>query len=180
MRRRVLPLLMSALMSALLAGALGPGLAPAGATEQQKSSGDVRHVVFVGNNWDGTATILNPRNFHQLGRLNIIPDRQEREMEIATNPDRLAFFLAVRQEIGEGHNQYVDDMYSSNDGRLMIVSRPSYADVVAINLSDGPIKWRFPVSGYRSDHTAISPDGKTVVVSASTGNVVHALDVQTG
>ena len=171
------------LLAALTAALLGAGLLsgpPAAATDQQRAVGDVKKVVFVGNNWDGTATILDPGTFKQIGRINIIPDRSEREMEIATNPDRLAFFLAVRQEIGEGHNQYVDDMYSSNDGQLMIVSRPSYADVVAIRLSDGTIKWRFPVAGYRSDHMAISPDGKTVVVSASTGNVVHALDVQTG
>ena len=171
------------LLAAVTATLLGAGLLsgpPAGATDQQRAVGDVKKVVFVGNNWDGTATILDPRTFQQIGRINIIPDRSEREMEIATNPDRLAFFLAVRQEIGEGHNQYVDDMYSSNDGKLMIVSRPSYADVVAIRLSDGSIKWRFPVAGYRSDHMAISPDGKTVVVSASTGNVVHALNVQTG
>ena len=174
----------------LLAGAtaalLGAGLltGPAAtASDQQPAAGRASHVkkvVFVGNNWDGTATILDARTFEHIGRINIIPDRAEREQEIALNPDRLAFFLAVRQEIGEGHNQYVDDMYSSNDGRLMIVSRPSYADVVAIRLSDGTIKWRFPVSGYRSDHMALSPDGKTVVVSASTGNVVHALDVRTG
>jgi DNA-binding beta-propeller fold protein YncE len=171
--------LLAGVMTLLLGGGLLVA-APAGATEGLRAAADVKKVVFVGNNWDGTATILDPRAFEQIGRINIIPDRAEREREIATNPDRLAFFLAVRQEIGEGHNQYVDDMYSSNDGQLMIVSRPSYADVVAIRLSDGSIKWRFPVSGYRSDHMAISPDGKTVVVSASTGNVVHALDVQTG
>jgi DNA-binding beta-propeller fold protein YncE len=171
------------LLAGLTAMLLGAGLLsgpPATATDGRRAASDVKKVVFVGNNWDGTATILDSRTFEQIGRINIIPDRSDREMEIATNPDRLAFFLAVREEIGEGHNQYVDDMYSSNDGRLMIVSRPSYADVVAIRLSDGSIKWRFPVSGYRSDHMAISPDGRTVVVSASTGNVVHALDVQTG
>jgi hypothetical protein len=178
MNARLLALVATALLgtSTALAGAV----APAGATEGQRPVGHVRRAVFVGNNWDGTATILAPKSFKELGRINIIPDRQEREMEIATNPDRLAFFLAVRQEIGEGHNQYVDDMYSTNDGTMMIVSRPSYADVVAISLKTQQIVWRFPVSGYRSDHMAISPDGSTVVVSASTGNVVHAIDVQTG
>ncbi len=100
--------------------------------------------------------------------------------EIATNPERLAYFLAIREAIGEGNDQYVDDMYSSNDGRLMIVSRPSFADVVAISLETGKIVWRFPVAGQRSDHMAISPDGREVVVSASTGNVVHVLRVSDG
>ena len=62
----------------------------------------------------------------------------------------------------------------------MIVSRPSLADVVAINLNTRRIVWRFVVDGQRADHMAISPDGKRVAVSASTGNVVHILDTATG
>ncbi|MGH3347303.1 MAG: YncE family protein [Nocardioides sp.] len=155
-------------------------VSPAAATEQRQSEGEVRNVVLVGNNWDGTATVLAPGTFRRLGRIDVIPDREEREMEIATNPERLAYFLAIRELIGEGHNQYVDDLYSSNDGELMIVSRPSYADVVAIRLETGEIAWRFPVAGQRADHMAISPDGRRVVVSASTANVVHVLRVRDG
>ena len=40
--------------------------------------------------------------------------------------------------------------------------------------------WRFRVDGQRADHMAMSPDGKRVAVSASTGNVVHILDTFTG
>lgn len=153
---------------------------PAGATEDQTPVGDVESVVFVGNNWEGTVDLLAPGSLERLGRINMIPDQDERMMEIATNPERLAYFLAIREAIGEGNDQLVDDMYTSNDGRLLIASRPSYADVVAISLETREIVWRFPVAGQRSDHMAISPDGETVVVSASTGNVVHAIDVQTG
>ena len=153
---------------------------PAGASEDQTPVGDVKSVVFVGNNWEGTVDLLAPRSLERLGRINMIPDQDERMMEIATNPERLAYFLAIREAIGEGNDQLVDDMYTSNDGRLLIASRPSYADVVAISLETREIVWRFPVAGQRSDHMAISPDGETVVVSASTGNVVHAIDVQTG
>lgn len=110
----------------------------------------------------------------------MIPDRRERMAEIAANPYRLAYFLAIQVLIGEGHHQYVDDMYSSNDGRLVVISRPSFADVVAINLRTRKIVWRFPVSGVRSDHMALSPDGKRVIVSASTGNVVHVLRMRDG
>src|SRR6478735_1426350 len=78
---------------------------------------DLRRAVFVGNNWAGTADILAPDTFERLGRINVIPDKEERVQEIATDPYRLAYFLAIRQLIGEGHDQYVDDMYSSNDGR---------------------------------------------------------------
>jgi YVTN family beta-propeller protein len=141
----------------------------------------VRHAVFVGNNWDGTADVLDPHNnFKRVARINVIPDIDERMFEIVTNPVRLAFFLAIREFVGEGNDQFVDDMFSTKDGRLLIVSRPSLADVVAINLRTREIVWRFPVEGQRSDHMAISPDGTRVAVSASTGNVVHILNTRTG
>jgi YVTN family beta-propeller protein len=82
--------------------------------------------------------------------------------------------------IGEGNDQYVDDMFTSPDGRLLVVSRPSLADVVGIDLATGQVAWRFRVDGQRSDHMAMSPDGRRVAVSASTGNVVHILDTFTG
>ena len=170
---------------ALVVAALGLGLAvlpapPSGATEGQKPQGDARRVVFVGNNWEGTVDLLTPGKFRRLGRINMIPDQDARMMEIATNPERLAYYLAIRQAIGEGHDQLVDDMYTSNDGRLLIASRPSYADVVAISLKTGKLVWRFPVAGQRSDHMAISPNGKKLVVSASTANLVHVLRVSDG
>jgi hypothetical protein len=140
----------------------------------------VRRVVLVGNNWDGTADILRPKSFKRLGRINIVPDKDERMSEIALDPYRMAYFLAIRQLIGEGHDQLVDDLYSSNDGRMVIASRPSFADVVAISLETGQILWRFTVEGVRSDHMAISPNGKKLAVSASTGNVVHVLRVADG
>jgi hypothetical protein len=142
---------------------------------------DLRRVLFVGNNWDGTADVIRPRGgFERIGRINIIPDIEQRMLEIATNPVDLVFFLGIRQAVGEGNDQYVDDMFSTHDGRLLIVSRPSLKDVVAISLKTREIVWRFEVDGQRSDHMAMSPDGKHVAVSASTGNVVHILDVKTG
>lgn len=170
--------LLATAMAALLVVSVA---APAGAAGRVAlPSDDVRRAVFVGNNWDGTADILAPGSFERLGRINVIPDYDERMQEIATNPDRLAYFLAIREEIGEGHDQFVDDMYSSNDGTLLVVSRPSFADVVAISLDTKEIVWRFPVAGYRSDHMAMSPNGKRVVVSASTANLVHVLRVADG
>ncbi len=139
-----------------------------------------RDVIFVGNNWEGMVDVVDRDTYERLGRINGIPDQQEREAAIASNPEDLLFFQGIRLLIGEGNHQYVDDMYSSNDGRLLIVSRPSYADVVGIDIASGEIEWRFEVDGYRSDHMAVSPDGTQVAVSASTGNVVHILDVETG
>jgi hypothetical protein len=141
----------------------------------------LREVLLVGNNWEGTADVIEPRGrFRRIARINIVPDLEQRMAEIATDPVRLGYFLAIRELVGEGNDQYVDDMYTSNDGRLLIVSRPSLRDVVALDLTTGELAWRFVVDGQRSDHMAISPDGRHVAVSASTGNVVHILDVGTG
>ena len=52
--------------------------------------------------------------------------------------------------------------------------------MISLEIATGKIVWRFEVDGQRSDHMAISPDGKRVAVSASTGNVVHILDTATG
>jgi hypothetical protein len=168
-------------LTALAATLVAP---PANAEETrgllERRADDLRRVVFVGNNWAGTADVLAPATFKRLGRINVIPDYDERMQEIATDPYRLTYFLGIRALIGEGHDQFVDDMYASNDGRLLIVSRPSFADVVAIDLRTQEIAWRFAVDGVRADHMAVSPDGETVVVSASTGNVVHALRVEDG
>jgi YVTN family beta-propeller protein len=142
-----------------------------------------REAIFVGNNWDGTADVIvnHPRKrFARVARLDIVPDLEERMLEIYTDPVRLGYFLGIRELVGEGNDQFVDDMFSSNDGRLLVVSRPSLRDVVGIEIASGAIVWRFVVDGQRSDHMAVSPDGEQVAVSASTGNVVHVLDMETG
>jgi DNA-binding beta-propeller fold protein YncE len=168
-------------LAGVVAGLLvSSAAAPADASGEQTPVGDVRGAVFVGNNWEGTVDVLAPGSFRRLGRINMIPDQEQRMAEIATNPERLAYFLAIREAIGEGNDQLVDDMFTSNDGRLLIASRPSYADVVAIDLATGDIAWRFPVAGQRSDHMAISPDGRKVVVSASTANLAHVIRVRDG
>jgi opacity protein-like surface antigen len=169
----------AAAASAVVVGVAAVG-APA-ATSAEAVAPATRSVLFVGNNWDGTVDVVTPDDrLRRLGRINVIPDIEKRMSEIYTDPVRLGYYLGIRQLVGEGHDQYVDDMYTSRDGRLLVVSRPSLADVVAIRISTGRLAWRFKVAGQRSDHMAISPDGRRVAVSASTGNVVHELDIRTG
>jgi YVTN family beta-propeller protein len=172
-------LLATSLLIVLLAAVPAASAAPPGERQPESSSG-TREVMFVGNNWDGTADIIDARTFEPLGQINTIPDKEERLQEINADPVRLAFFLAIRQLVGEGNDQYTDDMFTSHDGRFVYVSRPSFADVVAINLRTQKIVWRFPMEGHRSDHMAISPDGSRLLVSDSTANKVHELDTRTG
>jgi DNA-binding beta-propeller fold protein YncE len=170
--RRPLAFAATLLVTAVVAPALHSGSVAAAA--------GVRDVMYVGNNWDGTADIVDARTYRVLKRINTIPDKEQRLFEITTNPDKLAYFLAIREAIGQGHDQYTDDMFSAPDGRLVAVSRPSFADVVGIDLATNNIVWRTPMDGYRADHMAESPDGTRLLVSDSTANVVHELDLLTG
>ncbi|MET8449506.1 YncE family protein [Streptomyces sp. NPDC005209] len=155
--------------------------APATAARAATDAAGLREVMFVGNNWDGTADVIKSSgDFAKVGRINVIPDKDARMAAINADPIKWIYFMAIRNGVGEGHDQFVDDMYSTPDGRSVVVSRPSFADVVSIDLASGKINWRFPVAGYRSDHMAVSPDGTRVAVSASTANTVHVLDIDTG
>jgi len=144
------------------------------------AQGATQEVLYVGNNWDGTADVINVQNFTRIKRLNIIPDKEERLAEINRDPERLGFFLGIRQLVGEGHDQFVDDMFSSKDGREIYVSRPSFADVIAMDVATGRIRWRTKVDGQRADHMAISPDGRRVLVSASTERTIDVIDTASG
>lgn len=140
----------------------------------------LRDVVVAGNNWDGVITIFDPNTYQIIKKLSAMPDREERFEEIYSGFKRRLAAGFIREVIGEGNDQLVDDMFTSNDGRYIYASRPSFADVVAIDVNSGEIAWRTPVEGLRSDHSAISPDGKIFLVSASTARKVHAIDVTTG
>ena len=132
-----------------------------------------RKVMFVGNNWDGTADVVDARTFDVVRRINIVPDREERMREIMTDPQRLAFYLAIQQAVGEGHDQLVDDMFATRDGKLLAVSRPSFGDVVWIDLASGKIVVRQVMDGFRTDHMTVSPDRRRLLVSDSTARTVH-------
>ncbi|KGT47343.1 hypothetical protein GW12_17020 [Acinetobacter sp. HR7] len=151
------------------------------ATMNQPAPPGTQQVFFVGNNWDGTVTVIKPSgNFEKIGVINMIPDRKERLLEIHLNPIKLIAYTYIQATAGEGNDQLVDDMYSTPDGQSVVASRPSFADVVSINIKTGKINWRKPVEGFRADHMAVSPDGQRIAVSASSGNVVQVLDINTG
>jgi len=139
-----------------------------------------RDVLVVSNNWAGTADLIDPRTFKRLKRVDVVPDREARIAEINADPTAKFYYDSIRALVGEGHDQYVDDGFTSPDGRVVYFSRPSFADVVAIDLKTGKIRWRTHIDGYRSDHMAISKDGRRLLVSASTANVIDVIDTRTG
>jgi hypothetical protein len=139
-----------------------------------------RDVLVVSNNWAGTADLVDPHTFKRLKRLNVIPDAAARVAEIEADPTAKFYYDNVRVLVGEGHNQYVDDGFVAPDGRTVYFSRPSFADVVAIAIRTGRVRWRTHVDGYRADHMALSPDGRRLLVSASTARVIDVLDTADG
>ncbi len=162
---------------ACLAAVAALALLPAGAAAAKKKT---RPVLTVANNWEGTADLVDPKRFTKLKRIDIIPDIEQRMAEIRSDPAALAYMQAIRQLVGEGHDQWVDDAFTSPDGRVVYVSRPSLADVVAISLRNGRIVWRVKIEGNRADHMAISPNGRRLLVSASTARKVHVIDTRRG
>ena len=141
---------------------------------------ELHDVVAVGNNWDGTATIFDPHTYTVITTVDVVPDLQARIDAIRRDPARARIVRLNRQVAGEGNDQLVDDLFLSNDGRRLFASRPSLGDVVAIDLQTRGVAWRTDVEGYRADHAALSPNGETLLVSATRARKVHALETQYG
>lgn len=152
--------------------------------EQKKSTAETRlkSVFVVGNNWDGTADIFDAETFEHLKKVDVVPDFSQRSREIleSNDPNSKLFYGMIRKLLADGNDQLVDDLFTSHDGRYLYASRPSFRDIVAIDLQSNELKWRTDCDGYRSDHAALSPDGKTLLVSCSTARNVMAIDTQTG
>jgi hypothetical protein len=172
--RRTAALLLPALLALVPAV---PGVAVGGPAAARAPG--LRDVMFVGNNWAGTATIVDARSLAVLRTgFDLVPDKSQELTDILLAPDRLAYYLLIQQGPGEGHDQYVDDMFTTRDGRFLAVSRPSFADVVWIDIakatagrSDSIVREQ-QMDGYRTDHMGLSPDGRRLLVSDSTSRQV--------
>ena len=96
------------------------------------SATGVRDVVFVGNNWDGTADVIDPhRNFRRVARINIIPDIRAaavRDLHRTRSAWPTSCDPAGRRRgqrpVRRRH------VHRPTTDALLIVSRPSLADVV--------------------------------------------------
>ena len=162
-------------VTAALALAGAAAVAPASAAPVAAPPG-FRDVMWVGNNWAGTATVVDENSFEVLkSGVDLIPDKAQELRDIRLSPARLLLFALVRQLPGEGHDQFVDDMFTTPDGTHLAVSRPSFGDLVWIDIAKatstgGPdsITVEQSMDGYRTDHMAVSPDGRRLLVSDST------------
>jgi sugar lactone lactonase YvrE len=139
----------------------------------------LRSVMWVGNNWDGTASVVDANTLEVLQRgVNLIPDKDQEIQDILSDPVKTVFYLAINAGPGQGHDQYVDDMFTTMDGKYLAVSRPSFADVVWVDIakalagrSDSIVREQ-QMDGNRTDHMQISNDGTRLLVSDSTARQV--------
>ena len=160
---------------ALPAALAGVGVTQLGDASSAATPTGLRDVMWVGNNWAGTASIVDAKGLKVLKRgVNLVPDKDQELADIHADPEKLAFYIAIQQGPGEGHDQYVDDMFTTKDGKYLAVSRPSFADVVWIDVakavagrSDSIVREQ-PMDGHRTDHMGVSPDGRRLLVSDST------------
>jgi hypothetical protein len=166
------------LAAAAVAGGVALSAAPSTGSEEDPRDG-LRDVMFVGNNWSGNASIVDARSLKMLKTgINLVPDKSQELADIQRAPDRLAYFMLIQQGPGEGHNQYVDDMFTTRDGKYLAVSRPSFGDVAWIDIAKATAGRRDSIvreqqmDGYRTDHMGLSRDGRRLLVSDSTSRQV--------
>ncbi len=55
----------------------------------------MRDVLIVGNNWDGTADVIDVRTYQRVRRVNVIPDKNARLAEIYLDPIRPAALSVI-------------------------------------------------------------------------------------
>jgi DNA-binding beta-propeller fold protein YncE len=155
-----------AMRSIVLLGAISSlliGAAPASAAGVEGPKRG-RPVMLVANAEGGTVSIVDARSFKVLRSIDVISDGNP------LDDPQVATVVAIA-----GPN-YAQDQDLSRDGRTLFVSRGHRGDVAAFDVATGRLLWKQEIPGFRSDHMAISPDGKRLAVSALSENVVLFLD----
>jgi DNA-binding beta-propeller fold protein YncE len=127
--------------------------------------------MMVGNYRGGTVTVIDERNFHRLGTINVTPDGKT-----PRDPVQAAVYPLLVASEGV---DYVQGLALSPNGRTLYVSRGYLGDVAAFDIASRRMLWRLEVSGVRADHLALSPDGSRLFVSALTANEVQVISTRT-
>lgn len=148
----------------------------------------LRDVLLVGNGVEGSVSFIDAHTFENLGKVDVIPDREEVMALIDADFVRSVAYSAVKNaqllhhfEPSNG-DRFVDDVFVSPDGKKLYVSRSNLGDVAAFDLTkaEHPRLWRTFVDGLKADHATISPDGKRLIVSATTATVADVIDAERG
>ena len=75
----------------------------------------------------------------------------------------------ARRAEGPGAPNYAQDTDVSPDGRTLYVSRGYLGDVAAFDIASGRLLWQRSLNTGRADHMTLTPDGRSLFVSAMHG-----------
>jgi DNA-binding beta-propeller fold protein YncE len=150
------------------AGASGPQGVP------ERTVG-AREVVLVANAEGGDVAVVDAHSFRVMRRIDVLPDGPS-----ATPGEDDPAQALIGQQIVEaaGGQNYAQDQDVSPDGRTLYVSRGHRGDIAAFDIATGTMRWKLPIPGFRSDHMAISRDGRRLYVSALTEDEVEVVDTE--
>jgi DNA-binding beta-propeller fold protein YncE len=130
------------------------------AGEAAAQGAGAREIAFVANAEDGSVSLVDVARRIAVGRIDVNPEK--------VRVDR------------PGTPNYAQDTDVSPDGRTLYVSRGYLGDVAAFDVATGRQLWRTPLKTVRADHMTITPDGKSLLVSALTDNTAYRLDTRSG
>jgi DNA-binding beta-propeller fold protein YncE len=117
-------------------------------------------IALVANAQAGTVALVDVPSRSVLGTIDVNPARAKSE--------------------GPGAPNYAQDTDVSPDGRTLYVSRGYLGDVAAFDIASGRLLWRRSLDTGRADHMTLTPDGRSLFVSALMDNRVYKVATATG
>ena len=116
-------------------------------------------IAFVANA-DGTVALVDVASRSMLGAIDVNPARVKSQ--------------------GPGAPNYAQDTDVSPDGRTIYVSRGYVGDVAAFDIASARLLWRRSLETGRADHMTLTPDGRSLFVSALLDNRVYRVATAKG
>ena len=117
-------------------------------------------IAVVANAEGGTVALVDVAARSIVGGINVNPAGTKKE--------------------GPGAPNYAQDTDVSPDGRTLYVSRGYLGDVAAFDIASGQLRWQRSLNTGRADHMTLTPDGRSLFVSALMDNRVYKLSASTG
>ena len=117
-------------------------------------------IALVANAQAGTVALVDVAARTVLGTIDVNPTHAKAE--------------------GPGAPNYAQDTDVSPDGRTLYVSRGYVGDVAAFDIASGRLLWQRSLNTGRADHMTLTPDGKSLFVSAMMDNRVYRVATASG
>ena len=117
-------------------------------------------IALVANAEAGTVVLVDVATRTVFGTIDVNPER--------------------RKSDGPGAPNFAQDTDVSPDGRTLYVSRGYLGDVAAFDIASGKPIWQRPLNTGRADHMTITPDGRSLFVSALMDNRVYQVTTAAG